>query len=53
MGMCTQTEGGRGSKMDEYGQFCVLKTGGGSQKSLSISACSHGVIVDGPPVSDP
>ena len=33
MGRRTQTEGGGGSKMDEYGQVSVLKTGGrGSKK---------------------
>ena len=28
----------RGSKIDEYGPFCVLKTGEGGQKRLSIGA---------------
>ena len=40
-GNVLKLERGKGSKMDEYGQFCVLKMGrGGGQKSLSISACS-------------
>lgn len=41
MGMCTQTEGGRG-KMDEYGQFCILKTGERGSKKFEYQCMVPG-----------